>query len=244
MIGVVYLKTKEKSHHKLKTSIMGKKILVVAPHPDDEILGCGGTIKKYLSAGNRVFILIMSRGKKELYSDEKILNVRREAEAAHSILGVTGTRFLDFPAPDLDTIPISEISEAIRKVIVELNINTLYLPHYGDIHHDHKIVFNAGLVAARPVNGNPVRSIYTYETLSETEWGTPEASSAFTPTCYENISGFFDSKVEAMKCYKSQLKEFPNPRSLKNIESLATYRGASVGFTFAEAFMVIRIINE
>jgi len=223
---------------------MKENVLFVAPHPDDEVIGCAGTIKKLANGGNKIFVLVMSRGKKELYSDEKILNVRREAEAAHSILGVTGTRFLDFPAPDLDTIPISEISEAICKVIVELNINTLYLPHYGDIHHDHKIVFNAGLVAARPVNGNPVRSIYTYETLSETEWGIPEPSDAFIPTCFENISVFFDSKVEAMKCYKSQLKEFPNPRSLKNIESLATYRGASVGFTLAEAFMVIRIINE
>lgn len=223
---------------------MNTNILIIAPHPDDEILGCGGTIKKLSSNGNKVFILILTRGKKELYSDAKIANVRQEAKNAHDILGVTETRFLDFPAPDLDLVSIAELSEAILKVIIELKINTIYIPHHGDIHHDHKAVFNAGIVAARSVNNNPVKRIYAYETLSETEWAAPLNNDAFIPTRFVNITDTFPAKIEAFKCFKSQLRDFPNPRSLKSIEALANLRGSTVGFTYAEAFTTIRIIED
>ncbi len=223
---------------------MIKNILIIAPHPDDEVLGCGGTIKKLSSAGNKLYVLVVTRGKKGLYSEEKILNVRSEARSAHKILGITETRFLDFPAPDLDLVSIAEISGAISSVINEFQISSLYLPHRGDIHNDHKVVFNAGLVAARPVNGNPVRRIYSYETLSETEWAAPFSDDAFIPDFYINISDVLISKLEAIKCYKSQLRDFPNPRSLKSIEALANLRGSTVGFTHAEAFMTIRVIED
>lgn len=223
---------------------MGNNILVVAPHPDDEVLGCGGIIKKYSLAGDSVFVLIMTRGKKELYSEEKIRNVRNEALIAHKLLGISDTIFLDFPAPDLDLVSIAELSTKVFKVIKEFDIVTLFLPHHGDIHNDHKVVFNAGLVAARPVKENPVKRIYSYETLSETEWAAPFGDDAFIPTRFVNISDVFTAKLEAMKCFKSQLREFPNPRSLKSIEALAIMRGCTVGFTHAEAFMTIRVIED
>ncbi|MGD2035697.1 MAG: PIG-L deacetylase family protein [Bacteroidales bacterium] len=218
--------------------------LVVAPHPDDEILGCGGIIKKLTSRGTKVFVLVVTRGKKELYSDERIENVRREALNAHKMLGVTSTRFFDFPAPDLDLVSVSELSGAIHSVIKEFEIGSLYLPHRGDIHHDHTAVFNAGLVAARPGRDNRVDQIFAYETLSETEWAAPFGDDAFIPTRFVDISAEFNDKLEAMRCFKSQLKEFPNPRSLKTIEALANFRGSTVGFTYAEAFMTIRIIDN
>jgi N-acetylglucosamine malate deacetylase 1 len=223
---------------------MQNNILIVAPHPDDEILGCGGTIMKLSYAGARVIVLIVTRGKKELYSDERILNVRNEARNAHRILGVTETRFLEFPAPDLHLVSFAEISGAISEVVKLFDISALYLPHHGDIHSDHRVVFNAGLVAARPVHGNPVKRIYSYETLSETEWAAPSCDNAFIPTHFVNISEHFASKVEAMKCFKSQLREFPNPRSLKAIEALANLRGSTVGFQYAEAFVTIRVIED
>ena len=179
-----------------------------------------------------------------MYSEERILNVRNEARKAHKILGVTETRFLDFPAPDLDRVSLAEISGAISEVILEYDIATVYLPHYGDIHHDHRVIFQAGLVAARPVNGIPVKSIFSYETLSETEWAAPLGDMTFIPTRFVNISDFFNLKLEAMKCFKSQLRDFPNPRSLKAIEALANLRGSTVGFIHAEAFMTIRIIED
>jgi LmbE family N-acetylglucosaminyl deacetylase len=220
------------------------KILIVAPHPDDEILGCGGTIKKLASQGRQVIVLVVTRGKKELYPEERIKNVRHEALEAHGLLGVTQTRFLDFPAPELDKISLAEISGAISNVITEFGIDTVFIPHRGDIHHDHKAVFNAGLVASRPVCDYTVRRILSYETLSETEWAAPYGDSAFIPHYFINISDVFVTKLEAFKCYKSQLREFPNPRSLKSIEALATLRGSTVGFTHAEAFMTIRIIED
>jgi LmbE family N-acetylglucosaminyl deacetylase len=219
-------------------------ILIISPHPDDEVLGCGGTIRKLSSQGTNIWVLIVSRGKAGIYSEEKILNVRREALNAHKILGVKGTRFLDFPAPELDLISISVLSSAISEVIYEFKADTIYLPHSGDIHHDHKAVFNAGLVASRPVKNNPVKRIYSYETLSETEWASPIGNEIFIPTRFINISDVFPLKVEAMKCYITQLRDFPNPRSLKAIEALANYRGSTVGFTHAEAFMTIRLIEE
>jgi LmbE family N-acetylglucosaminyl deacetylase len=222
---------------------MAKNILIIAPHPDDEVLGCGGIINR-LSKDNSVFVLIATRGTSKLYSETGIENVRNQAKAAHIILGVKETLFLDFPAPELDTVPLADISREITKLIQKYQIEVLYLPHRGDIHHDHKIIFNAGIVAARSVGDYTVKEIYCYETLSETEWAAPFADDAFIPTSFINIEDSFEAKKEAMKCYKSQLRDFPNPRSLESIEALAKFRGSTVGFKFAEAFMVIRQIKD
>jgi N-acetylglucosamine malate deacetylase 1 len=227
-----------------KFKSMNNNILVIAPHPDDEILGCGGTIKRFSSKDDKIYILIATRGKPEMYSEERIMNVRKEALKAHGILGVTETRFFNFPAPDLDLISLAEISEAISSIITEFEIDTLFLPHRGDIHHDHKAVFDAGLVASRPVNNCTVKRVYSYETLSETEWAAPFCNETFIPTHFINISDCFSYKIEAMKCYKSQLKEFPNSRSVKSIEALANFRGSTIGFSYAEAFMTIRVIES
>jgi LmbE family N-acetylglucosaminyl deacetylase len=219
-------------------------ILILAPHPDDEVLGCGGTIKKLANECNKVYVLVVTRGSSKFYSDDKIENVRNEALQAHKLLGVTQTFFLDFPAPELDTVPLADISREISKILTEYKINVLYLPHRGDIHNDHRVVFNAGLVAARPVGEYSVKEIYAYETLSETEWAAPFGDDAFIPTCFVNVEKSLNTKMEAMKCFKSQLKAFPNPRSLETIEALAKFRGATVGFKAAEAFMVIRQIIQ
>jgi N-acetylglucosamine malate deacetylase 1 len=224
--------------------MQNKNTLVIAPHPDDEILGCGGTIKKLTAEGIPVYVLVMTRGKKELYSDERINNVRQEASKAHALLGVSDTRFFDFPAPDLDMVSLAELSTEISKVLREYGINTLFLPHRGDIHHDHKAVFTAGLVAARPSKDSTVKHIFAYETLSETEWAAPFGDDAFIPTHFVNITNEIAVKLEAMKCFKSQLKDFPNSRSLKSIEALSNFRGSTVGFPNAEAFMTIRTIFE
>lgn len=221
-----------------------RKILVIAPHPDDEVLGCGGIIKKLASQNNEVWILIMTRGKKGMYSEDRILKVRHEALEAHKLLDVSGTRFFDYSAPDLDLVSVSELSLAISEVFNEILPDTVFLPFRGDLHHDHKSVFNAGLVAARPLKDCTIKKIYSYETLSETEWAAPFSEDTFVPDFFVNVSSVFGSKLKAMECYKSQLREFPNPRSLKSIEALANLRGSTVGFTHAEAFMTIRVIED
>lgn len=221
---------------------MTKNILVLAPHPDDEVLGCGATMAKYASAGHKVFVLVATRGSKKLYADDRIENVRNEALRAHKVLGVTETFFLDFPAPELDTVPLADISREIARILSENKIHTLYLPHRGDIHNDHRVVFNAGLVAARPVGDYSVKEIYAYETLSETEWAAPFGDDAFIPTCFINVEDALEAKLQAMQCFKSQLKKFPNSRSLEAIDALAKFRGATVGFKAAEAFVTVRKI--
>lgn len=223
---------------------MKKKILILAPHPDDEVLGCGGLIRKKSESGHQVYVLVATRGSAKRYSEERVANVRKEALQAHAILGVTETLFLDFPAPDLDMVSKADMSGEIAKVLKKLEIEELYLPHRGDIHHDHQAIFNAGLVAARPTGGNTVKMVYAYETLSETEWAAPFASDAFIPNYFVDVSKHFDHKLRAMEQFKSQLREFPNSRSLEAISSLAKFRGCTVGFNYAEAFMVIRVIEN
>jgi LmbE family N-acetylglucosaminyl deacetylase len=220
------------------------KILVIAPHPDDEVLGCGGLIKKASERGDEVYVLVISRGTPKFYSDDKILNVRNEAMKAHKILGVTETAFLDFHAPELDVTNKAEISREISKFISQWNVSELYLPHRGDIHHDHRAVFESALVAARPVGNYTVKNIYAYETLSETEWAPPFGDDAFIPTHFENIENQIQYKLEAMQCFKSQVRPFPSTRSLETIEALAKFRGATVGFLRAEAYMTIRTIQD
>lgn len=218
--------------------------LFIAPHPDDEVLGCGGIIRKLAqSSHNEIYVLVMSRGTPKLYPEHKIENVRNEALAAHKILGVKETMFLDFHAPEMDDVPLADVSRSIAEVINRFKINVLFIPHRGDIHNDHTVVFKAALVAARPVHNNTVKEIYCYETLSETEWAPPFGDDVFIPNNFVNVADQFSAKLEAMQCFKSQLKAFPNPRSLENIEALAKFRGATVGFERAEAFMVVRQIK-
>jgi LmbE family N-acetylglucosaminyl deacetylase len=223
---------------------MNNKILIIAPHPDDEVLGCGGLINKYAVEGKEVFVLVVTRGTPKLYSDERIVNVRKEALEAHKLLGVKETVFLDFHAPELDITSQAEVAGSISGIIRKYEIDTLFIPHRGDIHSDHRVVYNAALVAGRPVAGSTVKNIYAYETLSETEWAAPFGDDAFIPTHFVDVTESFENKLKAMTCFKSQLKPFPNSRSLEAIEALAKFRGATVGFHRAEAFMTIRTIEE
>lgn len=224
-----------------------KNVLVVAPHCDDEILGCGGTIAKYTASGHNVFIAIITNGHlgaPELFSKEGTEKVRAEALESHKILGVKDTFFLDFPAPRLDSIPAYQLSIRLSEIIKANSIEIMYIPHRGDIHKDHRITYEAALVAGRPINNTTVKKILAYETLSETEWAAPFADEAFIPTVFENIEPYLEKKLEAFKCFGTQIKEFPHSRSLKTIEILSNLRGATVGLSNAEAFMLIRDISN
>ena len=218
------------------------KILVIAPHADDEILGCGGVISRYISEGNEVKVLVITRALEELFPKPLMDQIREEAVKSHQFLGVSETIFFDFPAPMLDQTPSYQISMEISKVIKEFSPEKVFLPHRGDIHKDHRAVFEAALVALRPINDCPVKEIYAYETLSETEWAPPFGDDAFIPNVFVDITDYMENKKEAMLCFESQVKEFPHSRSIECIESLAKFRGATIGKKAAEAFMLIRKI--
>jgi len=226
---------------------MDKKnnVLIVAPHADDEILGCGGIISRYSKNGDNVYIVIVTNaniGAPDLFSIDDINRVRNEAIEAHQLLKVTRTFFLEFPAPRLETYPSYEISNALAKIIYENSIDTMFIPHKGDIHRDHTVVYYSCLVAARPINNCPVKKILSYETLSETEWSSPDAGNVFIPNVFIDITQFLSDKLRAMSCFSSQVKDAPHPRSLDIIENLAKSRGSTINCGYAEAFMLIRSI--
>lgn len=225
---------------------MNEKVLVLAPHCDDEILGCGGVMARYVDEGVTVYVAVITNGHlgaPELFSEEGTKKVRREAVEAHQYIGVNETYFLDFPAPKLDSVPSYKLSIELNKLINKLEISTLYIPHRGDIHKDHRQTYEAALVAARPINGCTVRKIYAYETLSETEWAAPFGDDMFIPTVFVDISEHIEKKKKAFQFFETQIKEFPHSRSLKSIEVLSNYRGATIGTKNAEAFMLIREIR-
>lgn len=221
-------------------------VLVFAPHPDDEVLGCGGTIARHVSEGDTVFVCIVTRGKPPVYNHSKEIlentphDLVDEIEAAHNVLGVKKTFFLQFPAVMLETVPRYELNNAISKLISDLTPDVIYMPYFGDMQKDHMITSEAVMVAVRPKGNRTVQYVYSYETLSETEWNIPHAANDFIPNTFVDIGEYLIKKKEAMECYKSQLTEFPNPRSLEAMEALAKYRGSTMGAEAAEAFMLIR----
>jgi len=219
-------------------------ILVIAPHPDDEVLGCGGTIARHVAQGDTVSVLVVTRGVSDLFPHAQVQTTRTELRTAHNLLGIIATHFLDFPAPELDTVPIRKIAEQIGSIIRQFRPLTIYLPYVSDLHVDHRIVYDATLVAARPIHGSTVQRLLCYETLSETEWASPYGNRSFFPTVFVNIGEFLGKKLEAMACYQSQLREFPHPRSLRAIEAQAHLRGSVVGFNAAEAFVLLREILD
>jgi len=225
-----------------------KNILVLAPHADDETLGCGGTIAKHVKSGDEVNVAILTNasvGAPELFGDNVINQVRDECSRACQVLGVNKVYFENLPAPQLDQYPQYKIANCIRKIINDVSPSVLYIPHKGDLHMDHGAIYNAALVAARPFANQPVLTIYSYETLSETEWGHPTPDMAFIPTVFNDISGeFLEKKLLALKCYVSQLRDFPSSRSLESITALAKMRGSIIGAMAAESFALIRSIDR
>ncbi len=219
-------------------------VLIVAPHSDDEVLGCGGVMARHAARGDDVHVLVVTRGTPEMYPPEQEEQTRQELHAAHAILGVSSVHFLDFPAPKLDTIPGHQLADAIGRIIRSVYPSIIYLPHRGDIHSDHRAVYQATLVAARPINDCPVRKLLCYETLSETEWAAPFGDDAFIPSVFVDITDYLDQKLKAMTCYHSELKQPPHPRSLQAIEVLAKMRGATVSLPAVEAFMLVREIDR
>ncbi len=224
-----------------------KKILVIAPHADDEVLGCGATMAKVYANGDEVYVLICTNasvGAPELFSAELIKQIRTEAVNAHRLIGVKETIFLEFPAPALDQFPRYKMSNEISAIIKKIGADTVYIPHRGDCHKDHTIIHECAMVACRPLANCSVKHVYAYETLSETEWGEPVAADFFVPVKYITFTNEeFQKKLDAMSCFKSQLYPFPASRSLVAIEALAKYRGCTVSAERAEAFEVLRDID-
>jgi N-acetylglucosamine malate deacetylase 1 len=224
-------------------------VLVVAAHPDDEALGCGGTIARHVAAGDRVHVQFMSDGvasradENEANSADK-LRRREEALAAAQVLGLALPRFADFPDNRLDTVPLLELVKCVEETVEDLAPNVVYTHHGGDLNVDHRLVHDAVLTACRPLPGRKVRAIYAFEVLSSTEWASPAASRGFQPNRFVEITAEMETKLTALACYGSEMRPPPHARSLEAVKAMATLRGASAGVPKAEAFAVLREVLE
>lgn len=178
----------------------------------------------------------------EVTSGVHAVTLQTEAKAAHSLLGVQQSIFLGFPVVHLKSTPPADLNLAIARIIQDVRPLVVFTPFIGDMHTDHKEVTESVLVAVRPIEGCPVVEVFMYETLSETGWNLPNAERAFIPDTWVDISASLNVKLAAMRCYASQIKPYPNPRSEEGIRALAMYRGSTVGVPGAEAFMTVRRI--
>ena len=220
-----------------------KRILVVAPHPDDETLGVGGTIAKYSAQGHEVFVLIISGHLPPIYSRKAYEETVSEAYSAFSVLGVEKSEFLEIPATMIGDQPLHEVNGRISKVVSDFNPQIVLCP-YPDRHIDHRLVFDSVMVATRPVGvGRNIEILAAYETLSETHWNAPHIEPNFTPNWVVDISDYIDAKLAALKCYESQITDFPGSRSIEAVESLAKFRGTQAGFGYGEGFHIVRMIS-
>ena len=222
------------------------KILVVAAHPDDEALGCGGTIARHASEGDVVEVAFLADGVASRPSaartEFEAALAEREAAAvkAAKLLGAQPPRFLKFPDNACDSVPLLEIAQKLEKILDEVKPKVIYTHHVNDLNVDHRIAHQAVLTACRPVPGVSVRSVHAFETASSTEWEPAGLVRSFQPTRFVDISLFRDAKRAALSAYATEMRPFPHPRSMEAIEAQWTMRGAQSGLEAAEAFVVIR----
>ena len=214
---------------------MKNKVLVIAAHPDDELLGCGGTVALHSKNGDIVRSIIMCEGESHRNVVQKSDNESHSEQAA-KVLGVEKVDAIGLLDQKLDTLTLVEIITPIEQVISEFQPNIIYCQYGGDINRDHELLFKALMVAVRPTVES-IEAVYAFDTASSTEWAFPRS---FIPDTWVDINSVLDIKLEAMKCYKSELRDYPHPRSLKGLKNKAHAWGNQACMDAAEVFMTVR----
>lgn len=221
-----------------------RSALVIAPHPDDETLGCGGTILKLKAMGVSVHWLIVTTIDGVAgFPQDKVQIREREIESVKNAYGFDGIHHCSLPAARLDALGKGELIGAIGKVVQNLEPDSIYVPYRNDVHSDHAAVFDAAVSAAKTFRAPFVKAIYAYETLSETDFGLRPDDPGFRPNLYEDISEHLENKISIMSMFDGEMGEFPFPRSAECLRALATLRGAQANCKAAEAFMVLKEIR-
>ena len=226
---------------------MSKSILFVAAHPDDEVLGCGGTIARHADAGDHVQVLIVAEGatSRQQHRDRnqatgELSALAQAAQQAGAILGAQGVELLDLPDNRLDSLDRLDLIKHIEERIARHQPQVVYLHHAGDVNVDHRRLHEAVVTACRPTPGQPVRRLLSFEVASSTEWQPPGSAPPFQPNWFVDISAQWPRKREALAAYASEMRPWPHARSLEALEHLARWRGAQVGVEAAEAFCLLR----
>ena len=222
-------------------------ILVVAAHPDDEVLGCGASVAKWAEAGNEVHVVILAEGATSRDAtqnpearNEELSTLAKAAQSAGEILGVTSVRLFNFPDNRMDSVDLLDVVKTVRAQIERVKPETVVTHHSGDLNIDHRITHQAVVTACRPQPGESVRRLLAFEVPSSTEWQPPDSGPVFQPNWFEDVSITLDRKLQALEIYNEEMRTWPHSRSLKAVEHLARWRGSSVGYEAAEAFMLLR----
>ena len=227
---------------------MPDPVLVIAAHPDDEALGCGGTIARWAQEGAAVHLAFIADGigARNDHSAAKqagLQSRRAAAESAAGILGATSVHFDDLPDNQLDSVPLLEITQRVEALIESHRPDTVVTHHAGDLNIDHRRVHQAVMTACRPQRGHPVRTILCFEVASSTEWQPPGSGAPFEPGWFVDISATLPRKLAALDAYSAEMRDWPHPRSREGVEHLGRWRGATVGCDAAEAFMLARALR-
>jgi LmbE family N-acetylglucosaminyl deacetylase len=229
---------------------MPQSILVVAAHPDDEVLGCGGTIAHHADQGDLVRVLIVAEGatsrqgrRDRAQAANELTNLAQAAQIASTILGAVDLELMDLPDNRLDCIDRLDLIKQIEERIAKHKPQVVYLHHAGDVNVDHRRLHEAVITACRPIPGQSVRRLLSFEVASSTEWQPPGSAPAFHPNWFVDISSQWERKCLALEAYASEMRPWPHARSIESLEHLARWRGAQVGVEAAEAFCLLRQIT-
>lgn len=219
------------------------RILIISPHPDDETLGCGGTILKYKNLGSKIYWLIITNvDVKDGWDKEIVYNRQEEIKAVEKMYKFEQTFKLDFPTTKLNEISSNKLIKSISNAILKVKPEIIYMPNRSDVHLDHEVAFKAIYNCTKNFRYPFIKKMLMYETLSETEFSPALPENVFIPNVFVDITDYFNKKIEIMKIYVSEIMKSPLPRSLESIESLAKYRGSCIGRRYAEAFMLLKEI--
>lgn len=223
---------------------MSHTVLVIAPHPDDESLGCGGTLLKHINNGDTVhWLIITSMSEAYGYTLPQVVKRNKEIEEVSTLFSMTSTTQLNFPPAGLDNIETSKLISEISSVIQKIKPNTVYLPFRYDVHSDHKVAFDAVISSTKSFRAPSIKQTLCYETLSETDFNLDPNNVGFRPNVWVDITKFMSQKVDILNVYESELSVFPFPRSIEAAEALAKIRGIQCNAKAAEAFMLLKEIR-
>lgn len=218
-------------------------VLVIAAHPDDEILGAGGAVAAHAARGDRVKLAIMCEGISMRYSGERGSEVLEQSRRAAQLLGVSEIHTGTLPDQRLDTMAVSDVAAEIDRVLLGFEAEVVYTHFAGDLNRDHRVLAEATMIATRPFAAPSVREVLMFETPSSTEWSVPQLAPSFAPNVFVDIAPFLEKKLEAFACYTAEVREYPHPRSIQALRERARYWGSLVNRRAAEPFAVVRSLR-
>jgi LmbE family N-acetylglucosaminyl deacetylase len=224
-------------------------VLVLAAHPDDEVLGVGGTIARLADEGHDVRIAILGEGITSRFADRGeadprlLTDLHADARRVAAHLGASECRLIGLPDNRFDTVPLLDVVKIVEELVTELRPETVFTQHGGDLNVDHVVLYRAVLTATRPAAAHPVQSVYAYEVASSTEWAFQQFEPAFRPNVFVDVATTLERKIEAMELYESEARPFPHPRSPEALRAIARRWGSVAGLEAAEAFQLVRRIG-